>query len=81
MARYDNRPVNPLLEKYQILVYDPSKDKISSRPVENLLKRSPFKTTICRLFIDQRRRNYDKKLIEKFEAIVGDVEEAVPTNI
>jgi len=81
MARYDNRPVNPLLEKYKILVYNPSKDKISSKPIENLLKRSPFKTTICRLFIDQRKRNYDKKLIKKFEAIVGHVEEEEPTNI
>jgi len=46
MAKYDNRPVNPSLEKYKILVYDPSKDRIFSKPIENFLKRSPFKTTI-----------------------------------
>lgn len=81
MAKYDNRPVNPLLEKYKILIYYPSKDKIFSKPLENLLKRSPFKTTICRLFIDNRERKYDKKLIKAFEGIIGHVEEEETSNI
>jgi len=81
MAKYDNRPVNPLLEKYKILFYDPSEDKISSKSLDNILKRSPFKTTICRLFIDKREGKYDRKLIEAFERIIGHVEEVERTNI
>lgn len=82
MAKYDNRPINPFTErKSRILIYDPSKERISPRPLEAYLDRFPLKTTMCFLFADKKTKKYDNKLIQAFEKNIGHVEEEEPTNI
>jgi len=82
MAKYDNRPVSPFAKRRsRILIYDPSKDRVSCKPLQEDLGRSPFKTTICRLFVNTENKEYDKRLIRTFEKKIGHIEEEEPTNI
>lgn len=82
MAKYDNRPVNPLTKSdMSVSIYDPNKDKTTPTPLREYLKRIPFKTTICFIFVDQKSNKYDKELIKALEEVVAHVEEEEPTNI
>ena len=81
LAKYDNRPVSPFVqERSPILIYDPSNGRISPETLKPCLDRFPFRTTICRLFVNRKGTEYDDALIRAFERNIGPVEEE-PTNI
>lgn len=82
LAPYDNRPISPFAqERSRVLVYDPSKERISETTLKPYLDRFPFKTTMCFLFVDTEKRLYDDALIRAFESKIGHTEEEEPTNI
>lgn len=82
MTKYDHRPYNPLEDKDKVIqIYDPHEKKTSSKRFEDIIKKFPFKTMICRVFVCGRTSKYDSEIIKIFKEITGKVEEEEPTNI